>query len=193
MIPLILFLAVGVLLLAVLLYLATHSSSAEGAGSDPLREARQAVQALESGLLPPELIGRIFAREDLDYVISCGSEQLSKTFLCERRRIAQSWVGMVQKQILSLRRFHRIAARQHAGLSFRTEAGLAFDFAALLLACRALQVLLYVRGPFAAPRVVEATVAAATRVCEASKQSMAFLNPASIAAIGHGPGGAAAL
>jgi hypothetical protein len=61
------------------------------------------------------------------------------------------------------------------------------------LACRALQVLLYVWGPFAAPRVVGATVAAATRICEASKQSMAFLNTASIAAVGPGPGGAPAV
>jgi len=192
-IPLIIYLTIGALLFLALLYVVARSSNGERAGNDPLREARQAVQTLESGLLPRELIGRIFAREDFDYVASCGSEEICRTFLRERQRVARSWVGMIEKQIGSLRRFHRVVARQHSGLSMRTEAGLAFDFAALLLACRALRVLLYVRGPLAAPRAVGATVAVATRICEASKQSMAFLNPASIAAMGTGPGGAPVL
>lgn len=191
--PLFLFLAIGSLLFLALVALLTRSSRERGADADPLGEARHAVQALESGLLPPDMIGRIFAREDLDYVNSCGSREVGEMFLRERRRIARSWVSMVEKQIVSLLRFHRLAARQQSNLSFGTEAGLAFDFVALLMACQALQVIVYLRGPFAAPRVVGATVAAATRVCEASKQSMAFLNPASIAVAGHGPGGAPAL
>lgn len=190
--PLIIFLMIGVLLLAALLYLAVHSSGQKGVRPDPLCDARQAVEALESALLSNGMIERLFAREDFDYVTSCVPEDICRMFLRERRKIARSWVGMVEKQILALRRFHRIAARQHSKLSFRAEAGLAYDFAMLLLACRALHVLLYLRGPFAAPRIVGATVAAATRVCEASKQSMEFLSPASIRAIGHGPGGAAA-
>jgi hypothetical protein len=190
--PLILFVMIGALLLLALLYLMVRPSGQEGEGPDPLSDARQAVEALESALLPPEMIGRVFAREDFDYVASSFPEDICRMFLRERRKIARSWVNMVEKQILALRRFHRIAARHHSGLSFRAEAGLAFDFAALLLACRALRVLLYVRGPFAAPNIVGATVAGATRVCEASKQSMAFLNPASIRAVGHGTGGAAA-
>jgi hypothetical protein len=190
--PLILFLMIGALLLLALLYLMVRSPDHEASSPDPLCDARQAVEALESALLPPEMIGRVFAREDFDYVTSSFPEDICRMFLRERRQIARSWVNMVEKQILALRRFHRIAARQHSGLSFRAEAGLAFDFAALLLACRALQVLLYLRGPFAAPQIVGATVTAATRVCEASKQSMAFLNPASIHVVGHGPGSAAA-
>jgi hypothetical protein len=189
--PLILFLMIGALLLLALLYLMVRSSGQE-CGPDPVCDAREAVEALESALLPHEMIARVFAREDFDYVTSSVPEDICRMFLRERRKIARSWVSMVEKQILALRRFHRIAARQHSGLSFRAEAGLALDFAALLLACRALQVLLYLRGPFAAPRIVGATVAAATRVCEASKQSMAFLSPASIRAVGHGPGGAMA-
>jgi hypothetical protein len=191
-ISLILFLVTGALLFLALLYVIVRSPADWESVGDPMRAACHAVDALESGLLPAELVSRIFARDDLDYVTSCGSGDICGTFLRERSKIARSWVGMVEKQIVSLRRFHLLASRHHSGLSFRAEAGLALDFAALVLACRALQVLLYLRGPFAAPRVVGATVAAATRICEASKQSMAFLNSASITAVGHGPGGAPA-
>jgi hypothetical protein len=184
--------AIGVALLFALLYLMVRTPGAPMDGSDPLRDARHALQALELSLLPRELVARIFARDDLDYVISCGSRQIREMFLLERRKIALSWVDTVEKQIVSLRRFHRIAARQHSNLSIRTEAAMAFDFATLLLACRALQVLVFLRGPFAAPGIVGATVGAATRVCEASKLSLEFLSPASIAAIGRGPGGATA-
>jgi hypothetical protein len=190
--PMILFIMIGVLLVVALLYMAVRTPGPKAVQLDPLCGAREAVEALESALLPREMIERVFAREDFDYVTSSVPEDICRMFLRERRKIAHSWVGMVEKQVLALRRFHRVAARQNAGLSFRAEAGLAYDFAMLLLACRALQILLYLRGPFAAPRVVGATVAAATRVCEASKQSMAFLSPASIRVIGHGPGGAAA-
>ncbi len=173
---------IGALLLLALLYLMVRSSQRPGVAL--IRCTRCARSGGDFGVgiaSRAEMIARVFAREDFDYVTSSVPEDICRMFLRERRKIARSWVSMVEKQILALRRFHRIAARQHSGLSFRAEAALAFDFATLLLACQALQVLLYLRGPFAAPRIVGATVAAATRVCEASKQSMmAFLNPASI-------------
>jgi hypothetical protein len=181
---------IGVLLVVALLYLAVRSPAQKGVPLDPLCGARQAVEILESALLPRETIDRLFAREDCEYITSSVPEDICRMFLSERRKIARSWVAMVEKHILALGRFHRIAARQYSGLSFRAEASLAYDFAMLLLACRALRVILYLGGPFAAPRIMGATVAAATRICAASRQSMAFLSPASIRVVGHGPGGA---
>ena len=179
MIQLILILAFGVLCLSSLYFLARRSPRAEG-GSGPLVEARQAVLALRSGLLPPDLVARIFAREDLEYVQSEVPDNVRALFIDERKKIALSWVNQVRRQILCLRRFYLGSARSYARLSFKTEVELALDFAALLFACRALQAVLYIRGPFAVPGMVETTAAAATRVCNVYEKSLAFLTPAQL-------------
>ena len=176
MIQLILFLLVAVMLFFSLYLLARRSSHAEGSAQDLLK-ARQALNALQNGLLPHEILGRIFAKEDLDYITSGTPRCIQELFLEERKRIALSWVGQVRRQLLSLRQFHLGSARFYSQLKLRTEIRLAVEFAGLLLACRALQFVLYVRGPYAAPRIVEATAASAAKVCGVSEKSLAFLKP----------------
>ncbi len=176
MIELIFFLIVGVLLLSSLFFLARRGSRAEG-NAQVLVEARQALNALQVGLLPHELVGRIFANDDREYVASTAPRPLYELFLSERKKVALSWVNQVRTQVLSLKRFHLGAARFYTRLSVRTEIELAWHFTALLTACRALQCLIYVAGPFAAPRMVGATATVAARVCEISEKSLAFLNP----------------
>ena len=162
MIQLILFLLGGVLLLVSLLFLARRTPRAEGGGR-ALAEARQALNTLQVGLLPSDLAGRIFAKDDLEYVMSRAPKRVHAMFFRERKRVALFWVHQVRTQIVCLRRFHLGAARFYSRLSFRSEVALALDFAALLLACRALQVLLYLRGPYAAPGMIGMTMATAAR------------------------------
>lgn len=192
MIQLVLFLLVGVLLLFSLLFLARRSPRAEG-GGQALAEARQALNTLQVNLLPPELVGRIFAKDDLEYVMSAAPERVREMFFRERKRVALFWVEQVRRQVVSLRHFHLGAARFYSRLSFRTEITLALDFAALLFACRALQGLLYFGGPYAAPRMIGMTMATAARVCEISEKSLAFLNPAQANRLGGRSAGPAAL
>ena len=178
MTQLIFFILVGLLLIAsVFLMMARRGRKAEG-GAQALVDARHALSALQLDLLPSELVGRILAMRDSEYIHAETSPRIQEMFRRERKRIALSWVRQVRGQILSLRRFHLGAARSYAQLSFRTEIGLALDFAALLFACRVLQVMLYLRGPYAVPRMVEATASAATRLCSVSEKSLAFLKPA---------------
>src|SRR5271155_5361088 len=105
MMQLIPFLFVGVLLFFSLIFLMRRSPRAEG-GTEALVEAKQALNALQAGLLPPELFGRIFAKEDLEYVLSETPHKIYKLFLEERKKTALSWVNQVRNQILSLKRFH---------------------------------------------------------------------------------------
>ena len=177
MIQLILFLGIGALLLVSLYSFARRSNRAEG-GSGAIVEARQALNALQVGLLPPELVGRIFNRQDLEYVESKTSDEIRELFIEERKRIALFWVSRVRTQVLSLKRFHLGSARFYAQLSLRTELQLAMDFARLLFACRTLQFFLYVRGPYAVPAIVGSTAVTATRVCKISEKSLSFLTPA---------------
>ena len=189
MIQLIFFLLIGALLFLSLIFLVWRSPRAED-GSTALVEARQALVALQTNLLPAELIGRIFAREDLEYVRTQAPDPVCAMFLNERKKLALAWATQVRKQVLNLMRFHLGSARFYARLSFRTELALAVQFGGLLLACRALQMVLYVGGPYAAPRIAGATAAIAVQVCSISERSLAFLNSARLGAMPGRPSGA---
>jgi hypothetical protein len=147
-------------------------------GSDALVRAKQALSSLQAGLLPEEMVARIFDRTDLLYVESQSSKDICEMFMSERKLVVLSWIRRVRQEVKDLRSFHLGSARFYAGLSLTTEISLGFDFALLLLACRALQVSVYLGGPYVAPRMVASTAAIANRVCAISERSLAFLTPA---------------
>ena len=158
MIQLLFFLLISAALLSSLLFLSRHGSSRVEGDSGVLLEARRALDALQGGLLPEEFVQRIFAKDDLDYLISMASpKSVRDLFVAERKKIALSWIGQVRRQISSLKRFHASAARSYARLGLRTEFQLACHFAALLVGCRALGLAVYVGGPYVAPRMVGTT------------------------------------
>jgi hypothetical protein len=191
---LVLFLILGAGFLFLLYLFAGRSSGRTERGAESLLEARDALHSLQSALLPPDLIVRTFARDDLNFVTSMRSPKIERVFLRERRRIALQWVAQVRKQVLNLKRFHSGESRRYAQLSARTEIALAFDFAALLIACRVLQVIFYLRGPYAASAIVNRAVGAAGKVCVVSEQSLAFLRPVSAGGLGgRSSGGRAAV
>lgn len=175
MIQLVLFLVLGAAFLASLYAFARRSASAEGSAQIILK-ARQALSALQADLLPPQVFQRIFAKDDYDYVMNARDPALTAMFLGERRKIALSWVEQIRRQIVSLREFHLGSARLHSQLSPRVEARLAVEFFTLLCVCRVLQLVFYLRGPYAAPRMVGRVVAVAARVCATSEEAMGFLS-----------------
>jgi hypothetical protein len=176
-IELVLFLTAGAGFLLLLYLLARRRNSQPEGGAGALVEARQALDSLQMGLLPRELVERIFAREDLDFVRRTCPRKIQDSFLRERKRIALSWIAHVRKQVLNLRRFHSGQSRRYAKLEFRTEIALALDFVSLLIVCRVLQAIFYVRGPYAAPRIVGKAISVAGNLCGVSERSLAFLKP----------------
>lgn len=191
MIQLLLFIGIGLGLLIFLFVFARRAPSAEGSAQG-LVEAKHALDTLQSGLLPPELVERIFARADLDYIASVAIQPIQKEFLRERRTIALAWVDRVRTQILRLKEFHFRRSRFYSRLSIATEIGLAASFTFLLLQCRALQLAVLLGGSNAAPRMVERTAAAAARLCAVSEKSLAFLSPVLLTPLDKdSPGGGA--
>ena len=175
MISLIFFLSVGMVLFSSLFVLARRHARPEGS-STALVEARQALKTLQAGLLPQDLVNRVFAEQDWNYVRSETPRSVHALFIDERKAIVLLWLAQVGKQIRSLQRFHRGAARHYAQLNPRVEVELALSFAALTSACKALQILVYVAGPFVAPRMVAVVANAAARACKISEQSLGFLD-----------------
>jgi hypothetical protein len=147
-------------------------------GSDAMVKAKHALGALQAGLLPAELVNRMFDKADLAFVEAQSSKEIRKLFVAERKQVVLSWVSRVRSEIVDLQAFHLGAARFYAGLSLATEISLAMDFLKLRAACRVLQVSVALGGPYAAPRMVLSTAATATRVCNVSEKSLAFLTPA---------------
>ncbi|MFY9753931.1 MAG: hypothetical protein WAJ92_14910 [Candidatus Acidiferrales bacterium] len=186
MIALLFFVGVGVLLLVGLYFLLRgHPAGSARPGDSALAvvEARNALETLQDSLLAPELISRIFAKEDCDFVTEAAPGQIREMFLRERRRIALLWIVRVRRQIASLLRLHRSEARFHAQLNFAKEVALLADFGVLLLSCRTLQLSIFLRGPYGARPLAGKTVLAAARLCDVTGRSLDFLNAAS-----SGPG-----
>lgn len=184
MIQLVIFVVVGAGFLFALYLFARGGSRLEGSGQSVLK-ARQALSLLQDGLLPPEMLERIFAKADYDYVVASQAPGVRELFLRERRDIVLSWVKQMRRQVVSLRQFHLGSARFYSRLSLRTETRLAVEFFTLLCICRVLEIALYLRGPYAAPRMVGQAVATAARVCERSEKAMSFLKTAKVDTFGE--------
>jgi hypothetical protein len=182
MISLIFFLCVGVALFSSLFLLARRNQAPEGSAT-VLVEARQALRTLQGGLLPLDLVNRVFAKQDWEYVRLECPRSVQELFMDERKGIALLWLNQVRTQIRSLQRFHRGAARHYARLNPRVEVELAMSFAALMGACQALQVLVYIAGPYAAPGMVGVVASTATRACRISEKSLGFLDAVQLGAL----------
>lgn len=182
MIALIFYFGVGIGLFVLLYVLARRDGMPAQGSAHQFVEAAGALHTLQYGLLPGDLVGRIFDRPDLEYVTTKTSPEIRRLFLTERKRIALSWVRRLRLEIVNLMHFHRSYSRFHSQLGLLTELRLALDFAGLLLVCRILEMLFYFRGTYAAPRMVRGAASAAARLCTASEKSLAFLNAPNVQA-----------
>jgi hypothetical protein len=178
MIELVIFLAVAVGLLVLLVAAATRRQPLHAAGSaGELVTAKRTLESLQFGLLPAKLVEQIFGQRDLTYVATIGSDDIRRLFLAERKRLALTWIRRVRRQVSALKDFHVSRSRMFTQMSRWRELSLALDFARLGIRCRALQLILQWRGPYAASEYARRTAAAAGRVCSVLDQSLAFLNP----------------
>ena len=188
MIELIGFLGVSAVLLVTLYFFFRADVRTEGS-AQTIVDARLALTALQDDLLPPHLVERIFAKDDLIYLESHASPRVREIFLSQRKQLALSWVKQVRGQVLNLRRFHLGSARFHPRLSFMTEGALAARFAFLLIECRALQAALYVRGAYGAPALVAMASGTAAKLCSVSERNLSFLRPVHMKALADGSTG----
>jgi hypothetical protein len=171
-----LLIAVGLGVFLILLSRRRNAAPVEGSGQAAV-DARGALVRLQTGLLPPMFVSRLCDKADLEYIRQNAPASVQKRFLGERKRIAIAWVGRVSEEVKELRRFHTSQARFQPNLNLRSELGLAFDFASLLMACRILQLILKIRGPYAVPGIVRRTLRVTQRVCNVTEQSLESMTP----------------
>ncbi len=101
----------------------------------------------EMEVCPPELVARVFSREDWQLISQTHSPYLERLFLRERKRVALLWVRQTSRGIQQVMRNHTEAAKQAADIRFRTELSLFLMYIALLLMCGTLSLLITTVGP----------------------------------------------
>jgi hypothetical protein len=188
MIALIFFILIALVLLFLLGMFLARPKRSEG-GAQAVLEARNALQSLQDGLLPSEMVARIFSSEDLEFVNEVGAASVWELFLGLRKSIALNWVRQVRWQVIRLKEFHFGRSRHYARLDLSTEISLAFSFLVLLAECRALQLIINSAGPYAAPRLLGWTASRAGKVCDVSEKSLGFLDLPNLGGSGDGSTG----
>jgi hypothetical protein len=103
--------------------------------------------------LVAELSARIFSAGDSEFV-SGQCPNLARTFRQERTILAIEWLRGVRRQVNCLFRSHLKAARQNPDLTPAGELRLGAHFLALQIATAVLYVIIRVRGPLRAARLV---------------------------------------
>ena len=171
------FLAIALLLLTLLLLLAQRSTRAAASRREP-SVAREALAALQLELPPRDLVERIFAWQDWDFVSNQTGVQIRHIFLQERTAIALSWLRQTRKQAGRLMDFHLSAVRRNINLSPAIEIKLGANYVLFLLVCRFLHGLIWLRGPFRARRLVGYAAGVAEQLWSISAQWLSSLDPA---------------
>jgi hypothetical protein len=165
MIQVILSLTIGALLLGLMLYWLLQGDSSAKVN---LPEARSALGSLQSKFLPEGLVDRILDHDDFAFVDSQNDRQLGQLFEAERKAIAMYWLRHTREQVKVLMTFYVKSARHSTRLAAALELRLAFNYVAFLVACDAMRSVIWLRGPFYAPKVARCTMVIATRFCAAS-------------------------
>ena len=159
----VLLISVGLVLLLLLLLWARRSAREMASARDD-SAARSALRALEFGIPSRRLARRIFASEDWDYVSSRAPSRIQRVLLRERTRIALKWLDDTVEKVNEVIEAHKVAARRHKGLLARVELRLALNYAAFLLFCLLVRMVIRSQGPFLPGRLVGYTVTFAENV-----------------------------
>lgn len=101
-----------------------------------------------------DLSARIFDPEDLDFVASENSRQLTRQFRQERTRLALDWLRAVRGQVNQSIRVHVREARGNAGLKPSDEIRLGFEFLVFQLTSGILYLVIWACGPPRAAKLV---------------------------------------
>lgn len=104
--------------------------------------------------LTSELSGRIFDREDSDFVASETSRQITRQFRRERTALALEWLRAIRGRVNQLMRGHLRASRRNDDLKPADEIKLWFEFLLFQLTSGILYLVIWVCGPARAVELV---------------------------------------
>jgi hypothetical protein len=138
--------AIAVLLISLLLVI-TSGEEEEEIGSIEAVERKR--RACREALRHPEIVPRIFSREDREFILKLRSPRLQRVYEEERREVALHWVRRTSQEVYEIMRMHRLTSRHSVNLKVSTEASLFLQYLRLRFICGLLVLLIKAFGPHA--------------------------------------------
>ena len=147
------FLATAVMLLFVSLVV-TRSGLRRQRDGDGYEVHGDGEASFKGDSLVAELSARIFCAEDSEFVAKQSCSNVARAFQVERTLLAIEWLRGVRRQVNCIFRSHLKAARQNPDLTPLGELRLGIHFLTFQVATAVLYVVIRVRGPLGAARLV---------------------------------------
>jgi len=141
-------LAIGLLLIASLVYLLRrHGSEEEDVAW--LRDGDLAIPSAQFEGHSKEQLDRIFGCEDWDFIRKSTSSRVQRLFLKERKEIALSWLSQIRRQARAGMDLHVARVRASEEIEPLSELRLAVDYYAFLANCGFIALIVLLGGPMA--------------------------------------------
>jgi hypothetical protein len=156
----------GTLILILGARLVLQASSTRGQSrSVTIEEFAEAREALDTVIVETAAIERIFSSEDIEFISRSSTPEVQQLFLKERKALAMQWLRKTQKQVAQFMNLHLRLSGYTQEPSPRFELSLAAKYMSFFIVSYLLLLLLWLRGPFKARRVVGYTCGVAGYFC----------------------------
>jgi len=142
-----------------------------------IEDFSRARAALDSMSIETMATRRIFATDDMEFIARTGSLEVQRFFVKERQSLAARWIRLTQKQVAQLMGIHLKLASYTYDPSPRVEFRLAVNYLCFVVVSNALLMLLWVRGPFNAVRIVGYMLGVAEYFCSVFSVRLEKTNP----------------
>ena len=174
-------LLLGALILVLSGRLLLQQTKGKDAEAVTIADYTRARAALESVFVETTAIKRIFAAEDLEFISRTGATEVQRFFLKERGELARQWLRMTQRQVAHLMDLHLRLAGYTYEPSPRFELALTVRYRSFILFSNILLILVWLRGPFEAGKVVGYALRVAEHFCSVFSIRHERIDPAKLA------------
>jgi hypothetical protein len=130
-----------------------------------LEDYVQARAALDSVFTETSAIRRIFASEDLEFILRTGTPGVQRFFLKERSMLAIQWLRTTQGHVARLMNLHLKLASYTTEPDSKLEFALSARYLGFKLTSNFLLILIRLRGPFEAVKITGYTLNVAEHFC----------------------------
>jgi hypothetical protein len=137
-----------------------------------------AVYTAGSTEVPGELVARLLAPDDWNFISRQTSPTVQQMFYRERKTISVSWMRQLRSQVAQLMKFHRQSVRPNVRLNLATELKLMGHAWVFYVVYAAALLVNRVWGPAQAAGLMANLAATAERLCSISEARLAEIEPA---------------
>jgi hypothetical protein len=167
-----LFLAIGLLLMALLMFVRVRT--ADYRVPSELFENGRDDASLDLRIRHRELTDRLFASDDWEFVLAQDSDQIKRQFRQERRALALAWMGLVRSRTVELMHRHRLLARTSLHLETLVELRLALDYFSFQILWQLVALFICLHGPLGLSTLIHRVDGFSERLSELTKQPAEF-------------------